>query len=975
MTIKNLYPQSRPRGIYNVINGRPELPANNIFSRASIASYTDSNGFIDVADPGVPRFNYNPITGEFLGLLLEDSSENVLLGSNSSFGMDSNFNTYFSTSTSSVTSAQSPLSTSPIGGQARRLFYNGYNGGGSSGIPKEYTPPSVGSTVSFSYYVRVNPANLYIVGLMLRTYSRDPGNNEECTAKFNFKLNKVTQVGGAGATKAIATMEPVGNDWYRITMQYERNRAQATFGFQLYMLNPTNDVNLNDASANGEYVDITAPQAEYGRVSTWIPTTATAVTREADQFSLTSSSNFDNGFSLLLDSETTTEDYIYRIKASGTTISELKNNNGTLEWEIGDPPVSAQTEGRYPQVGFTSGRVRTVSSFGAADGTIQNNYLYTTGLSFPTPAVVAPGADELKFGVPQSLKAVYLWDGQLNDTEAVSVIKGEYNVVPIKPISGTAYSFIYNTDPNNNGNTQIVLPYIVPTVSMVVDWGDGQSDSYSQGVLAQHTYPYPGEYRIQIEADDGFDLGRLGDNTDTIKIIDQWAPQYRVGASGPGFTDDKMKNLLVGQLTLDKIPPFKYSNITSLSNAFNNCNKVLINNWDWVPYQLENCTELLYAFNACTQSASDTTDALRISFPQLKTTGELTNVSHVFANSNIRGYKDELNNPTNQPFTNSENVTDWTNAFANCRIESLSVDTQSAISLSGTFQGNSWVTSPFFSAPNCTNFSNMFQRSYNMTTLNSSISLNTYDKGTDFQKCFNECKLLTDFPVASLPAATQCAYMFLYCEALTTTPMYDAPLNTSCYSIYDRCSNLTSIDPGWNMPLVTDYTAAFRQTALIEIPSFSSSNVDKWYYAFYACPDLVTVGSLDYDSTTTIRNMFSGNCTNLANLPFDGTFVFPVLESARTTFTGCSSLANFPPNAFDSTGPLETDAFEATWQNNALTAQSIENILVSLDTNGQSNIVLGIDGGTNAAKSTWSAAANTAYDNLITKGWTIEFNA
>jgi len=78
---------------------------------------------------------------------------------------------------------------------------------------------------------------------------------------------------------------------------------------------------------------------------------------------------------------------------------------------------------------------------------------------------------------------------------------------------------------------------------------------------------------------------------------------------------------------------------------------------------------------------------------------------------------------------------------------------------------------------------------------------------------------------------------------------------------------------------------------------------------------------------------------------------------------------------FDTTGTLVSNAFENAWATCALTAQSIENILVSLDTNGQSNITLNIQGGTNASKTTWSTAANNAYDNLITKGWTISFNA
>ena len=78
---------------------------------------------------------------------------------------------------------------------------------------------------------------------------------------------------------------------------------------------------------------------------------------------------------------------------------------------------------------------------------------------------------------------------------------------------------------------------------------------------------------------------------------------------------------------------------------------------------------------------------------------------------------------------------------------------------------------------------------------------------------------------------------------------------------------------------------------------------------------------------------------------------------------------------FDTTGTLISSAFTNAWLNCALTAQSIENILVSLDTNGATGITLSIDGGTNAAKTTWSAAAVTAYDNLIVKGWTIAFNA
>jgi hypothetical protein len=90
MTIKNLYPKARPHIIYNVINGRPELPAQASFSRASIGTYVDRAGIIRTAAVDEPRFNYDPDTGEFLGLLLEDELQNSVCQSNSYLGWSGN---------------------------------------------------------------------------------------------------------------------------------------------------------------------------------------------------------------------------------------------------------------------------------------------------------------------------------------------------------------------------------------------------------------------------------------------------------------------------------------------------------------------------------------------------------------------------------------------------------------------------------------------------------------------------------------------------------------------------------------------------------------------------------------------------------------------------------------------------------------------------------------------------------------------
>jgi hypothetical protein len=106
---------------------------------------------------------------------------------------------------------------------------------------------------------------------------------------------------------------------------------------------------------------------------------------------------------------------------------------------------------------------------------------------------------------------------------------------------------------------------------------------------------------------------------------------------------------------------------------------------------------------------------------------------------------------------------------------------------------------------------------------------------------------------------------------------------------------------------------------------------------------------------------------------------FPLLDfSSGTTFTvawfSCSSLTTFPANMFDTTGTLVSSAFTNAWFGCALTAQSIENILVSLDTNGATGITLSIAGPNNAHTSTWSAAANAAWLSLDAKGWDINQN-
>lgn len=187
---------------------------------------------------------------------------------------------------------------------------------------------------------------------------------------------------------------------------------------------------------------------------------------------------------------------------------------------------------------------------------------------------------------------------------------------------------------------------------------------------------------------------------------------------------------------------------------------------------------------------------------------------------------------------------------------------------------------------------------------------------------------------------------------------------------------ITSIDIGDLVDLGTSLIEAFRGGAN-NMTSFTASDatsaVTNFYQTWSGCSSLTSFPTIDTSSGTSFRNAWH-SCFSLTSFPsLDFSNAEGDLPFAAAWYL-CSSLADFPANMFDTTGTITSGAFSLAFGGCALTAQSIENILVSLDTNGASNITLGIDGGTNAAYSTWSTAAQTALSNLQNKGWTVSYN-
>ena len=244
---------------------------------------------------------------------------------------------------------------------------------------------------------------------------------------------------------------------------------------------------------------------------------------------------------------------------------------------------------------------------------------------------------------------------------------------------------------------------------------------------------------------------------------------------------------------------------------------------------------------------------------------------------------------------------------------------------------------------------------------------------TDIQKAFKGAQNMTEYTQvsAATSAVTNFQATWRDCSALTSFPLIDTSSAGNLVATWSDCSGLTSF-PLIDTSNAGTVSATWSQcSSLTSFPLIDTSNTSNLSFAWDGCSGLTSFPTIDTSSATVLGSSWKG-CTGITTFP---SLDFSSCTDFRSTWMNCTSLTTYPANRFDSTGTLISNAFNNAWLSCALTAQSIENILTSLDTNGSQNITLVIAGGTNAAKSTWSTAANTAYTNLVNKGWTITHNS
>ena len=235
--------------------------------------------------------------------------------------------------------------------------------------------------------------------------------------------------------------------------------------------------------------------------------------------------------------------------------------------------------------------------------------------------------------------------------------------------------------------------------------------------------------------------------------------------------------------------------------------------------------------------------------------------------------------------------------------------------------------------------------------------------GTSFSNAWQNCTSLLSFPLIDTSSGTTFSNAWLGCTSLTSFPLLDVSSGTIFTNTWYACSSLTSF------PLLdTSSGTNFSQTwlgcnSLTSFPLLDTSSGTNFNSAWYGCSSLTSFPLLDTSSGNNFDSAWYG-CSSLTSFPLLDT------SSSNTFYRAwrfCSSLTSFPANAFDTN--IATNYGEAVGYTN-LSQTSIDNILVSIDTAGQSNGTFNQSGG-----SAPSAVGLAAISNLVSKGWTITYTS
>ena len=362
------------------------------FTRGSIGTRVNRNRLIETVSANQPRFDYDPVTGECKGLLIEESRTNLWTYSDSP-----NLAYYDPTFVAfSINSLISPDGTQ----NADKIM--GLSGKSNAQISQGVTITS-GATVTGSVYIKYGGFNRVEL-VMLSNNNTTP----YARATFDPSTGTITTAVSTanGGTNASANIVFVGNGWYRcnVTVTYP---AVTAAGMRI---NATSSTGGISEGSLGVYV--WGAQVEAGAFPTsYIPTTASTVTRSADLASMTGT-NFSSWYN---SSEgTVSTSYQQNSNTSGINFgvfsltASTSNNNNLIDYFVGNATspvfriVYNGVQAPYEYAGTSYANIKNKGAFSFTTNKFTkciNGTFYSTSLAFPiTSGIKIPTVNTLVLG-------------------------------------------------------------------------------------------------------------------------------------------------------------------------------------------------------------------------------------------------------------------------------------------------------------------------------------------------------------------------------------------------------------------------------------------------------------------------------------------------------------------------------------------------------------------------------------------------
>jgi hypothetical protein len=251
-----------------------ELDSRITFTRSSTATFVGADGLIKTAAINTPRFDHDPITGESLGLLIEESGTN--LGRSSE---DYSNTTYWNPTNTTISTN---VATSPDGNLTADNIIPSSGTNASRYLYYSATPYAMSASAVYTTSIFVKKNGLRYFALQAHDNLSGSGHR----AGYDLDTGTVVTSNNMGSgTGVSASIISYPNGWYRCILT-GTTAPTGTQGKTAFSFSSSLDVNASVGSITADGLSggyVWGHQVEQGSFPTsYIPTTTAAVTRTGE---------------------------------------------------------------------------------------------------------------------------------------------------------------------------------------------------------------------------------------------------------------------------------------------------------------------------------------------------------------------------------------------------------------------------------------------------------------------------------------------------------------------------------------------------------------------------------------------------------------------------------------------------------------------------------------------------------------------